>query len=166
MQAHPGGQVSEFRTFFDVEVAILHGQLDDGAPASWVVFPDAKIAPVNARAYPCFDDACAAQVALWRRRRVLRGLDRPEAPAPMTKEDLFDAIRAEADSETVTDECAALGKYGARCYRQSGHEMLGTPHAKAHIGPVREGGPDATFTDDGVEQMEIWTTEKLPEVFA
>jgi len=152
----PGGQVAEFRTYFGVEVGLIHGALDDGHPASWLVFPDGRLKQVNARAYANFDEACAAHVAVWRKRRIRLGLDKPTGPAPTTKLDLFDAVRTEADSETVTVECGAVGKYGARCYRQAGHENGDSEHAGAHIGPIREGGPDAKFVDDGADEMEVW----------
>lgn len=158
------GKTVEYRTFFGVEVGIVYAALDDGTPAQWIVFPDRTLLQVDARGYECLDDAQAATVARWRLRRINKGIDKPEGPAK-TKHDLFEEVRIEADSETVTDECGAEGKYGAKCYRQRGHELGLTTHARAHIGPVKAGGPDAVYVDDGKEDMEIWTTEKLPEVF-
>jgi len=69
--------VVEYRTFHGVEVGIIHAPDVQGVPASWLVFPDGKFVPVRAGAYANFDEACAAEVAVWRIRRIRRGIDRP-----------------------------------------------------------------------------------------
>jgi hypothetical protein len=152
--------VVNFRTFHDVEVGVVDGDLD-GQRGTWLVFPDGKHVRVRQRAYANLEEAMAAEVAVWRIRRIKAGIDQPTAPAP-TKLDLFAEIRTEADSERVTVECGATGKFGARCYRQDGHEHGTTKHARAHIGRVTEGGPDAKFVDDGKADFEIWSKPLPP----
>ena len=154
-----------YRTFFNVPVGLIAEPPGPANPERlWIVFPDGTKKVVNHRAYANYDEACAAEVAVWRKRRISRGIDKAEVAAP-TPDDLFTQIRNEADSEgTVLVECGATGKYGATCYRKDGHEFEGTLHARAHIGRATHGEGDAKFVDDGEDHFEIWTTKRLVTV--
>ena len=128
--------VTEFRTFHHVECGVIYGDNGDGARGTWLVLPDGKCIPVRQRAYASMDEAMAAEVAVWRIRRIRRGIDKPTTAAP-TPIDFFDQIRARAHSETVTVECGEVNtNSGGKCFRQKGHAMSGDPLDEAHVGTI------------------------------
>jgi hypothetical protein len=137
--------IVEYRTFFDVEVAVIHSATGPlGCRESWLTFPDGKLVRVpEPHAYPTFDDVCAAIVAIWRKRRIAAGIDRPTAPAP-TPRDVFEQAREDANTEIVTVECGQTSAaHGGVCYRQYGHDG-------PHVGRIK--------TDDGKSFDNVWNS--------
>lgn len=68
----------ELRSIHGVEVAVEHGLPTELGAAALLRFPTGQAVQIRDRGYENREEALAAEVAVWRIRRIRRGTDRPE----------------------------------------------------------------------------------------
>lgn len=91
-----------YRTYHNVEIGVVDWTAEDGSRGLVLVFPDGKTRVVRSAAYANLEEACAAEVAVWRLRRISRGIDKPApaagAPSMPQEHDPFAGVDFEEDA--------------------------------------------------------------------